>query len=77
MTETALRKEIIGYIETISERKLAALKPLLSELAGEEPQVEESIIESANFWERLIHNYRSRQMDRNPEKYAIQLKNIK
>ena len=34
MTTAALRKELQGYIETMPERSLYALKPLLSVLSG-------------------------------------------
>ena len=46
MTAAALRKELKGYIEAIPERELAALRPLLSVLAGEEetPSAEEIAI---------------------------------
>ena len=33
---TALKKEIVGYIEAIPDKKLRALKPLLEVLMGDE-----------------------------------------
>jgi len=68
MADTALRKEILGYIDNIPDRKLALLKPLLSELS--EPKREEDaerIIEPANFWERMIHKKRMREYKKNPD----------
>jgi len=56
---TALRKEIHACIDKIPDRRLAILKPLLSEL--EEQDEWEPVIEPANFWERIKVRWRMRR----------------
>ena len=61
MTSTALRKELCGYIRTIPERNLTALKPLLSVLA--EPLF---LIEPASPEECAMIDKRVKEYEKDP-----------
>ena len=57
MTATVLRKELQGYIATMSERKLFILKPLLSELAKPEYVIEPASPEECARVEERVKEY--------------------
>ena len=42
---TALRKEVLGYIETISDKRLKILKPILEEWADSDFVIETDLTE--------------------------------
>jgi hypothetical protein len=65
MSATALRKELQGYIKTMPEQKLTALKPLLRELA--EPDF---VIEPASPSERKRAEKRLKEYRENPDSFV-------
>jgi len=58
MTATALRKQLHGYIDTMPEKNLAALKPLLSVLAEPLYTIEPATPEETKKAERRLREYR-------------------
>jgi hypothetical protein len=57
MTVVALRKQLHGYIDTMPEKNLAALKPLLSVLAEPLYTIEPATPEETARAERRIREY--------------------
>jgi len=57
MTATALRKKLHGYIDTMPEKNLAAIKPLLSVLAEPLYTIEPATPEETKKADRLIREY--------------------
>ena len=57
MTATALRKKLHGYIETMPEKTLAALKPLLSVLAEPLYTIEPASPEETKKAEKIFKEY--------------------
>ena len=57
MTATALRKKLHEYIDTMPEKNLVAIKPLLSVLAEPLYTIEPATPEEAKKAERRIRDY--------------------
>jgi len=57
MTATVLRKELHGYIDTMPEYNLTALKPLLSILAEPLYTIEPANPEECAMVEERVHEY--------------------
>jgi hypothetical protein len=58
MTATALRKKLRGYIDTMPEKNLVVIKPLLSALAEPLYTIEPATPEESKRAERRILEYR-------------------
>ena len=72
MTAAVLRKEIRGYIDTMPERNLIALKPLLSVLAE---NYRKPVIEPASPEETAMCDERMKDYENDPSSF-IPLENI-
>ena len=57
MAATSLRKKLQGYIETMPEKKLIVLKPLLKEMAEPLYTIEPATPEETRRAERRIKDY--------------------
>ncbi|GHV77148.1 hypothetical protein AGMMS49942_19690 [Spirochaetia bacterium] len=57
MTATALRKKLCGYIDTMPEKNLVVIKPLLSALAEPLYTIEPATPEETKRAERRIREY--------------------
>jgi hypothetical protein len=57
MTAAALRKKLHGYIDTMPEKNLAAIKPLMSVLAEPLYVIEPATPEESKRAERRIREY--------------------
>jgi len=57
MTATVLRKQLHGYIDTMPEKNLAALKPLLSVLSEPLYTIEPATPEETRKAEKRIREY--------------------
>jgi len=73
MTTTVLRKELRGYIDTMPERNLIALKPLLSVLADD---YWKPVIEPASPEEIAMCDARMMDYEKDPSSF-IALESIK
>jgi hypothetical protein len=65
----ALRKELRGYIDSIPERHLPALKPLLADLAGTGTDYWTSVIEPANAEEAAMIEERMKDYYADPSSF--------
>ena len=57
MTATALRKELKGYINSIPERKLIILKPLITEFAKPLYTIEPASLEECAMIDERVREY--------------------
>ena len=73
MTAAVLRKELHGYIDTMPDRNLAALKPLLSVLAEDYWQ---PVIEPANQEEIAMIEEGMAEYRKNPSSF-VPLESVK
>ncbi|MDR1095839.1 MAG: hypothetical protein LBL31_05575 [Spirochaetaceae bacterium] len=73
---TALRKELRGYIDSMPERHLSALKPLLADLAESGADYWTPVIEPASPEEAAMIEERMKDYYADPSSF-IPLENIK
>jgi hypothetical protein len=70
MNGAALRQELIGYITSIPERHLLALKPLLADLAEAEADYWKPIIEPASREEIAMIDERMKDYYADPSSFV-------
>jgi hypothetical protein len=70
MTAAILRKELHTYIDTIPDRRLAALRPLLADLATDDNDYWKPVIEPASPEECARAKERVREYHENPSSFV-------